>query len=192
MEGPISMKNNILSVTCVRGAISRVLRGFWATTAFSVALVSGCSTGDSGVAPSRDRGVIVQTPANFQAALKYNEAALLQRKGAPDIALYNIGFILAHPSNPKRDQPRALHMFQTLVAEHPRSVLVEQSQTWIQVLQQQQKLADEKQKIAEEKRALSRQREMLLQERQKLNYANEKSQQLDIEIEKRRRQSLSK
>ena len=83
-------------------------------------------------------------------------------------------------------------MFQTLVAEHPRSVLVEQSQTWIQVLQQQQKLADEKQKIAEEKRALSRQREMLLQERQKLNYTNEKSQQLDIEIEKRRRQSLSK
>jgi hypothetical protein len=79
-----------------------------------------------------------------------------------------------------------------LVADYPRSVLVEQSKTWIQVLEQQQKLAEDKQKIAEEKRILSRQREILLQERQKFNYANEKSQQLDMEIEKRRRQSLSR
>jgi hypothetical protein len=33
---------------------------------------------------------------------------------------------------------------------------------------------------------------MLLQERQKLNYASEKSRQLDLEIDKRRRQSFSK
>jgi len=33
---------------------------------------------------------------------------------------------------------------------------------------------------------------MLQQERQRLNYANEKSQQLDMEIEKRRRQSLGR
>jgi len=161
--------------------------------ALSAALVfSGCSTTENDFGPKTDRKVIVQTPRNFEAALKYNEAALLQRKGGLDIALYNIGFILAHPSNPKRDQPRALRTFQTLVADYPRSVLVEQTKTWIQVLEQQQKLAEDKQKIAEEKRILSRQRETLLQERQKFNYANEKSQQLDMEIEKRRRQSLSR
>jgi hypothetical protein len=187
------MKNNLLSLLCIRGRISRILHGLWAMAALSAAVVfTGCSSGEIGLGPNTDRGAIVQTPTNFEAALKSNEAALLQRKGAPDIALYNIGVILAHPSNPKKDQPRALHMFQTLVAEHPRSVLVEQSKTWIQVLEQQQKVAEEKQKVAEEKRALSRHREMLLQERQKLNYANEKSQQLDMEIEKRRRQSLSK
>jgi hypothetical protein len=37
---------------------------------------------------------------------------------------------------------------------------------------------------------LTREKEMLVQERQKLYYENEKSQQLDMEIEKRRRQSL--
>jgi hypothetical protein len=33
---------------------------------------------------------------------------------------------------------------------------------------------------------------MLAQERQKLNYASEKSRQLDLEIERRRRQTFSK
>jgi len=187
------MRNNFLSLPYIRGQISRAPRGFCAMAALSAALVfSGCSTAENDLGPKTDRGVIVQTPRNFEAALKYNEAALLQRKGGLDIALYNIGFILAHPSNPKRDQPRALRTFQTLVADYPRSILVEQSKTWIQVLEQQQKLAEDKQKIVEEKRILSRQREILLQERQKFNYANEKSQQLDMEIERRRRQSLSK
>ena len=187
------MRNNILSLSCIRGRISRVARGLCAVAALSAALVfTGCSTVENGLGPKTDQGVIVQTPRNFEAALKHSEAALLQRKGAPDVALYNIGFILAHPSNPKRDQPRALRTFQTLVADYPRSILVEQSRTWIQVLEQQQKLAEDKQKIAEEKRILARQREILLQERQKFNYANEKSQQLDMEIEKRRRQSLSR
>ena len=128
---------------------------------------------------------IVIAPANFDAALKENQTALAAGKIAPDIGLYNIGFIWAHPSNPKRDSSKAIHSFQTLVAEHPRSSLLEPAKTWIQVLEQQQK-------VAEEKRALDKEREMLAQERQKLNYANEKSRQLDLEIERRRRQTFSK
>ncbi|HEU5464240.1 MAG TPA: hypothetical protein VFV82_08930, partial [Candidatus Binatia bacterium] len=108
------------------------------------------------------------------------------------VRLYNIGFILAHPGNPKRDPARALQSFRTLVAEHPLSAFAEQAKSWIIVLEEQQKLALERQKLLDEKRAVARQREILAQERQKLNYANEKSQQLDIEIEKRRRQSLGK
>ena len=60
------------------------------------------------------------------------------------------------------------------------------------MLEQQQKNEQERHRLAEEKRALSRERELLSQERQRLHYANEKSQQLDLEIERRRRQSLSK
>jgi hypothetical protein len=85
-----------------------------------------------------------------------------------------------------------MQAFHTLVNEHPRSAYADQARTWIQVLEQQQRLADERQKLLEERRALNREREMLAQERQKLNYASEKSQQLDMEIEKRRRQSLAR
>jgi hypothetical protein len=142
---------------------------------------------------------MTSAPANFEVALKENQMALGAGKMAPDIALYNTGVLLAHPSNPKKDYPKAIHSFQTLIAEHPRSSLHEPAKTWIQVLEQQQKVAEQQQKVAEdrrklaeEKRALDREREMLSQERQKLNYATEKSRQLDLEIEKRRRQTLSR
>jgi hypothetical protein len=135
---------------------------------------------------------LVGTPANFEIALRENQAALTAGKIAPDIGLYKAGFLLAHPANPRRDYPRAIHSFQTLVAQHPRSSLVEPAKTWIQVLEQQQEAADERRRLAEEKRALEREREMLAQERQKLNYAAERSRQLDLKIEKRRRQTLGK
>jgi hypothetical protein len=177
----------------VAGAWLCTLRTLRSVTALSACfIVIGCTTGEFGVGSDSGRGPIVQTPTNFETALKQNRAALAERKGAQDLALYNIGVILAHPSNPRRDQTKAVQSFKTLVAEHPRSTYAEQAKAWIQVLEQQQKLADERQKLAEEKRSLTREREMLLQERQKLNYANEKSQQLDMEIEKRRRQSLTR
>lgn len=149
---------------------------------------------------------IISTPANFDVALKDNQTALAAGKIAQDVALYNAGFLLAHPSNPKKDYPKAMLSFQRLLAEHPRSSLLEPAKTWIQVLEQQQKIAEQQQKVAEqqqkvveerrklaeEKRALEREREMLSQERQKLHYASEKSRRLDLEIEKRRRQTLGK
>jgi hypothetical protein len=61
----------------------------------------------------------------------------------------------------------------------------EPAKTWIQVL-------EEHQKMSEEKRLLMRERESLVQEKEKLKYANEKSRQLDVEIEKRRRETLRK
>lgn len=153
---------------------------------------------------------IVHAPANFDVALKETQTAQAAGKIAVDVALFNTGVILAHPSNPRKDYPRAIVSFKALVAQHPQSALVEQSKTWIQVLEQLHKVSaerqkvleekralirevsDERQKVAEEKRALIREREMLVQERQKQNYSNEKSRQLDLEIERRRRQSLRK
>ena len=152
----------------------------------------GCTTSQKAAALGPNRGLLLETPNDFDLALKQNQAALADRKASQDVALYNIGMILAHPSNPKRDQTKAIYFFKTVVAEHPRSPFVDQAKTWIQVLEQQQKLSEERQKLAEEKRALNREREMLAQERQKLNYSSERSWQLDMEIEKRRRQSLSK
>jgi hypothetical protein len=166
------------------------------------ALVSCTNITETGQGPGSEQvshPSIRTTPANFEVALKENQAALAAGKMAPDVALYNTGLLLAHPSNPKKDYPKAILSFQSLLAAHPRSSLLEPAKTWIQVLEQQQKVADQQQrvaeerrKLAEEKRALDREREMLSQERQKLNYATEKSRQLDLEIEKRRRQTLSK
>ena len=150
----------------------------------------GCTTGDHGRTSNMALGPIVQTPSDFESALKQNQAALAKRKGAADLALYNIGVILAHPENPKKDQGKAINCFKALVAEYPRSIYAEPSKVWIDLLEQQRKLKEERQKLAEDKRGLTREKEMLVQERQKLYYENEKSQQLDMEIEKRRRQSL--
>ena len=178
------------------------------TTAAAVvcfALVSCTNIMETVQGPGSEQ-VARTTPANFEVALKENQMALAAGKIAPDIALYNTGFLLAHPSNPKKDYPKAILSFQSLLAEHPRSSLLEPAKTWIQVLEQQQKLAEQQQKVAEqqqkvveerrkvaeEKRALDREREILSQERQRLNYASEKSRQIDLEIEKRRRQTLGK
>lgn len=164
------------------------------TAIFCLGLVGCTNIGEivRGSAANQLEKPIVQAPANFDVALKETQTAQAAGKIAVDVALFNTGVILAHPSNPKKDYPRAIVSFKALVAEHPQSALVEQSKTWIQVLEQQQKVSDEKQKIEEEKRALIREREMLVQERQKQNYNNAKSRQLDLEIERRRRQSLGK
>jgi hypothetical protein len=163
------------------------------------ALITGCSTIDpsSQGTGSTIGGLII--PSNFDQALKENQKALANGKGQPDVALYNIGVISAHSANPKKDYSRALLSFRTLVKDYPSSVRAEQAQIWIQALEQNQKNAEEGQKLTEEKRTLVRERDQLAQERtqltqerNKLNYAIEKSRQLDAEIEKRRKQSLKR
>ena len=162
-------------------------------------LVTGCSTTDQPWQgnSSPTGGLII--PSNFDQALKENQKALAENKGQPDVALYNIGMISAHSANPKRDYSRALLSFRTLLRDYPGSLRAEQAKLWIQAIEQNQKATEEGHKLAEEKRALTRERDQLAQERtqlaqerNKLNYAIEKSRQLDAEIEKRRKQSLNR
>lgn len=178
---------------CASSGTQRYVPGAVALCFLSV--IAACSTIRELVPGGADQAVptrAVHVPANFELALKENHTAVAEGKIAPDLALFNNGVILAHPSNPKKDHPRAIRSFKTLLKEHPRSAFVEQSKTWLQVLELQQEVAAERHKLMEEKRALSRDREALLQERQQLDYANQKSLQLDLEIEKRRKRSLSK
>lgn len=129
---------------------------------------------------------------NYEAALKENQKLLAERTTTPDMALFNMGLIYAYSSNPKKDYPSALGYFKTLVTQYPQSPMFEQGKAWVQVLEEHQKITDERHKLVEEKRALTRERETLAQEREKLKKAVEKSRQLDIEIDKRRRQMQSK
>jgi hypothetical protein len=158
----------------------------WVFVACGAIGASVQAPGSDPIDPSRG------TPKNFAAELKANQEALRRGQIARDRGLFQIGAILAHPSNPHRNPTRAIQSFKTLITEHPRSAMIDQSRLWIEVLEQEQKIADERQKLAEEKRALSKERELLAQERQKLEFANERSRQLDLDIEKRRRRLLSK
>lgn len=129
---------------------------------------------------------------NYEAAMKENQQLLSEGKAPGDMALYNIGLISACSLNPKKDYLKAVDTFKKLVSQYPHSSFVEEAKVWIQVLEEHQKIAEERQKFLEEKRNLTREREILSQEREKLKYTVEKSRQLDIEIEKRRRQTQSR
>ena len=139
-----------------------------------------------------DRSKKFFTAGNYDGAFRENQKVLADGQGSPDVALFNMALISAYSLNPKKDYPTALHFFRALAQDYPHSPLVEQSRVWIQVLEEHQKIAAEKLKLTEEKRALTRQREMLSEEREKLKYTIEKSRQVDIEIEKRRRRTLMK
>jgi hypothetical protein len=129
---------------------------------------------------------------DYEAAIRENQRLLAEKKAPPDVALFNMGLISAYSSNPKKDYPRALNSFKTLAQQYPSSPLTEQAKIWIQVIEEHQRIADERQKLVEEKRVLTREREVLSQEREKLRYTAEKSRQVDLEIERRRRQTLRK
>lgn len=139
-----------------------------------------------------ERSKTLFSEGKYEAALQENQKALTEGNGAPDAALFNMGLISAYSLNPKKDYPRALQSFRALLAQHPRSQFAEQGKVWVQVLEEHQKIAEERQRLVEEKRTLTREREVLSQEREKLKYTAEKSRQVDMEIEKRRRRSLKR
>jgi len=121
----------------------------------------------------------------YDAAYLENKKIFQEGRGAPDVALFNMGMISAYSANPKKNYRRALSSFRKLLVEYPESPMVEPAKTWIQVL-------EEYQKLAAEKRVLMREKAALMQETEKLRYAVEKSRQVDVDIEKRRRDSLRK
>jgi outer membrane protein assembly factor BamD (BamD/ComL family) len=158
-------------------------------------LLSGCSSmsrRSDPLIPELDKRTVpfehtqaLLSQGQYDAAYNETRRILQERSGAPDVALFNLGMISAHSANPKKNYAHALSYFRTVVKEYPQSQMAEPAKTWIHVL-------EEYQKMSEEKRLLMRERESLVQEKEKLKYANEKSRNVDVEIEKRRREMLRK
>lgn len=117
----------------------------------------------------RARGLFAQ--GDYEASLKENQRVLsLSANRSPaDEALFQMGLIYAHAENPKRDQRRAVALFQRVIDEHSQSPLAEQARVWVGVLQMNERL--------------SRINEKLNQANEKLSQMIEKSKQVDIEIE---------
>jgi len=109
------------------------------------------------------------TEGNYEGALMENQRILsLSGQNPPaDEALFNMGLIHAHPGYGKRDTTKSLALFKRLIKDHPRSPWVEQAKTWVGLLQENEKLSHS---IEELSRVI------------------EKSKQVDIEIEEKKRE----
>ena len=165
---------------------------FLSVIAIAFTFISGCSplTDKSDTAVDKRGLALARTQALLsqgQYEVAYDECQRALQEGSvdPDLALFNLGMVSAYSANPKKNYPRALSYFRMLAKDYPNSQLVEPAKTWIQVL-------DEYHEVSEDKRLLIKEREALAAEKEKLRNANEKARQVDVEIEKRRRETLRK
>jgi len=109
---------------------------------------------------------------DYEGSLKENQKVLsLYDNASPgDEALFNAGLIYAHPGYPKRDYQKSLDHFKRLVKVFPQSPFAGQAKIWIGILQENERL---KREIEE------------------LNKTINKSKQVDIEIDEKKKE-LSK
>ena len=121
--------------------------------------------GEETIKPAPDhfqRARIHFEQGNFEAALEENQKILSSsgKTTSKDRALFQIGLIYAASRNPKRDLDKSLSSFSRLVKEYPQSPFADEAKIWID----------------------------LLQENQKLNRMIEKSKEVDIAIEEKKRE----
>jgi tetratricopeptide (TPR) repeat protein len=109
---------------------------------------------------------------DYEGSLKENQKVISLYGNVPpgDEALFNGGLIYAHGGYPKRDYQKSLDYFKRLVKVFPQSPFAGQAKIWIGILQENEKL---KREIEE------------------LNKTINKSKQVDIEIDEKKKE-LSK
>ncbi len=112
------------------------------------------------LAVARARRLLTQQ--DFDGAAKENQRAITLARNRPpaDEALFHLGLLSATVANPKRDNRVATGYFNRLIREYPQSPWVDQAKAWVGVLQANDRLVE----------------------------TLEKSKQVDIEIEEKRRQ----
>ncbi len=106
---------------------------------------------------------------DYEGALRENQRVLSRSGNKPpgDKALFNIGLIYAHAGNPKKDYAKALGSFRRIIKDYPKSPWVEEAKIWVGMLQENEKL----------NRGI-----------EELTLVIEKSKQVDIEIEEKKRE----
>ena len=99
---------------------------------------------------------------DYAGSLKESQRVLsLPGKNPPkDQALFQIGLIYAHVDNPQKDFGKALEYFRRVIKDYPKSPLAEEARVWAGVLQ----------------------------ENEKLSQVIEKSKQVDISVEEKKRE----
>ena len=179
-------------------------------------MLSGCSLLRDWREQRQSRELMLQGHSLFVhgdyegAVKKYREAMILARHHAPaDAASYNIGLVYAHPNNPERDNLKAIESFSKVISDHAQSPWVEQARIWVGVLQQAERSAQEaklsREVIEQSKETIERSRQdaekfklaaekskqevdRTRQEMEKSRQLLERANQIDIEIEQKKRE----
>jgi hypothetical protein len=142
--------------------------------------------------------------------IAYQNVILIAKDQPPaDAAYYYIGVVQAHPQNPRMDWQKARSSFERVPRQYPQSQFAEPAKAWIAILTEidaakqeieRTKLEAEKSKQEIEKSRLAAERskqeaeksrlelEKSRQEFEKAKQLIEKSKQVDIQIEKKRRE----
>lgn len=109
------------------------------------------------------RGQLLLAQGDYEGSVNENQKVLSVAAHRPpeDEALFNLGLIYAHFSNPKKDFGKSIDFLNKLIKDHPGSPLVEQAKIWIKVLQ----------------------------EHIELNQVIEKLKQVDIEVEEKKKKA---
>lgn len=148
---------------------------------------------------------------DYEASLKAFESVVVIAQNQPpaDMAIYNMGLVFAHPHNPKKDVRKAIGTFNQVIVRYPESVWAEQARVWVGVLNEadesKKEIARTKQLVEKSQEEIERNRQAAekskqeneksrldldksRQEIEKMKLMFEKSKQIDIEIEKKRRE----
>lgn len=98
---------------------------------------------------------------DYEDALRENEQVIsLCPPGSPvDQALFNVGMIYAHPGNPKKDYAKSVTYFKTVMEEYPGSLLAQESQIWILMVQEHDRLSQVIGKLTRQAEHLAKERE---------------------------------
>ncbi len=98
---------------------------------------------------------------NYEGAVDESQKVLVSSdpKSSKDEALFNLGLTYAHPANPQRDIQKSLEYFKRLTKNYPKSPFAEQAKICVGILE----------------------------ENEDLNYLIQKLKQVDIDIEKMKR-----
>jgi len=179
-------------------------------------IVSGCGLLQESIRRRELRDAVTQgqqmlARGDYAGSLTVFQNVVGTAKNQPpaDTAIFYIGVVQAHPRNPRQDRQKAVLSFQQVVTQYPESHFVAPAQAWLAVLHEidaakqeieRTKLEAEKSKQEIEKSRLAAERakqeaeksrmelEKSHQEFEKAKQLIERSKQVDIQIEKKRRE----
>src|SRR4051812_13953317 len=180
-----------------------------------LALLSGCSIVSNWTDQRQARASLAEgrnlfMHGDYEASLaRFSQALSLSKDPAiGQAARYNIGLLYDHPNNPNRNTKKAIESFKIVATDGPGTVWAEQAKIWVSTLEAsesskqdaerfRQEVEQSKQMVEKSKVELEKYKQMVEKSRQEIEktkqqsekskMAIEKSNQVDIEIEQKKR-----
>lgn len=180
-----------------------------------LSLLAGCSVRDwserQEISKSMRNAQHLLSRGDYDGSItEYERALRLARDRSPaDAALFKLGLIYCDPQNPKRDDHKGIISFTELLSAHPDSPWAVEAKAWLGLLEEKQRSKQEieqsKQAIEKSEQEIERLKQLVEKSRQEIEksrqeiekskqvvekskQALEKANQVDIEIEQKKRE----